>query len=123
MAYSRSKVLGLHDTYRPTRTPDYEPARAQLSEVESRLAQTLSSRHASIRAWLEQADKKRSGLATQAQFRSAFGLCGIDVSVPDINRLIDQYKIHDGQVNYRAFCDRVDPIIVPESIYPPCTLR
>ncbi len=56
-------------------------------------------------------DKHRSGVITENQF-----VCGLSLAIgkeahlshPEIQKIVDYYRIPDGRVRYKEFCDMME---------------
>lgn len=59
-------------------------------------------------------DRLRKGFVSEARFRSALGNVNVEFSESQVQELLNRYKIDNGMVDYRAFCDDVDKLFRKE---------
>lgn len=88
--------------------PSHEPA---LSETLQKISIAIFKHGIRMMDFFKDHDKLRSGLITENQFICGLSLaCGKQAQLqrPEIQKVLEFYRLPDGRVQYKAFCDDME---------------
>ncbi|CAG5122336.1 unnamed protein product [Candidula unifasciata] len=88
--------------------PSHEPA---LSEIFQKISIAVFKHGIRMVDFFKDHDKLRSGVITESQFICGLSLaCGKEAQIqrPEIQKVVEYYRLPDGRVQYKEFCDAME---------------
>lgn len=79
-------------------------------DVEKRLQAFIAKDRIRIKEFFIDFDKLRKGWVGEAAFRTCVGTLNIQLSQPEVDALINKYKLPSGLINYADFCKNIDHV-------------